>query len=140
MIGSETFIIVALRCSENRTPLALASAICSARNASSAARRMTAESTISPSCTSRPSLRTVTSPPDPTCSMRSVSAPGMVTDVSVERKSPSPIVETCDAESFDQAPIECGCLAANCFTEAGARRSELPSRRTGLTAEPFTVS
>ena len=62
MIGSETFIIVAFRCSENRTPLALASAICSARNASSAARRMTAESTISPSCTSRPSLRTVTSP------------------------------------------------------------------------------
>ena len=29
-IGSETFIIVALRCSENSTPLAFASAICSA--------------------------------------------------------------------------------------------------------------
>ena len=40
MIGSETFIIVAFRCSEKRTPSALASAICSARNASSAARRM----------------------------------------------------------------------------------------------------
>ena len=36
MIGSETFIIVAFRCSEKRTPCSLASAICSARNASSA--------------------------------------------------------------------------------------------------------
>ena len=35
-----------------------------------------------------------------------------VTDCSVERKSPSLIVETCDLDSVDQAPIECGCLRA----------------------------
>ena len=51
MIGSETFIIVAFRCSEKRTPCALASAICSARKASSARRRMTAPSKISPAST-----------------------------------------------------------------------------------------
>ena len=37
MIGSDTFIIVALRCSENSTPLALASAICAVRKSTSAA-------------------------------------------------------------------------------------------------------
>ena len=37
---------------------------------------------------------------------------GIVTDVSVERKSPSPIVATCDVESFDQAPMEWGWLRA----------------------------
>jgi hypothetical protein len=108
MIGSETFIIVAFMCREKRTSLALASAICSARNASSFARRMTAESTISPSWTASCSLRTVTAPSAPTCSMRSVSAFGIVSDVSVDRKSPSSIVATCDRESFDQAPIEWG--------------------------------
>ena len=63
-----------------------------------------------------------------------------MTDFSVERKSPSLIVETCVLESFDHAPIECGCLRANAFTDAGARRSELPSRSTGLTALPLTRS
>ena len=66
--------------------------------------------------------------------------PSTVTDCSVERKSPSPIVDTCDLESVDHAPIECGCLRANALTDAGARRSELPSRSTGLTALPLTAS
>ena len=85
-------------------------------------------------------MSTVTAPSAPTCSIRSVVVAAIVTDFSVERKSPSPIVETCVLESFDHAPIECGCLRANAFTEAGARRSELPSRSTGLTALPFTRS
>ena len=51
MIGSETFIIVAFRCSEKRTPCSLASSICSSRKASSARRRITAPSKISPSAT-----------------------------------------------------------------------------------------
>ena len=51
MIGSETFIIVAFRCTEKSTPFSLASSTCSARNASSALRRITAASTISPACT-----------------------------------------------------------------------------------------
>ena len=63
-----------------------------------------------------------------------------MTDRSVERKSPSLIVETWECESRDQAPIECGCLRAYSFTEAAARRSELPSRSTGFTALPLTVS
>ena len=58
----------------------------------------------------------------------------------MERKSPSPIVETWVLESGDHAPIECGCLRANSLTDAGARRSELPSRSTGLTALPLTAS
>ena len=40
----------------------------------------------------------------------------------------------------DQAPIEWGCLRAKFLTDVGARRSELPSRRTGLTALPLTLS
>ena len=75
-----------------------------------------------------------------TCSIRTSVIGGTVTERSVERKSPSCIVVTCERESGDQAPIECGWLRANCLTEAGARRSELPSRSTGLTAEPLTRS
>ena len=40
--------------------------------------------------------------------MRTVAAWATVTDCSVERKSPSLIVETCERESDDHAPIECG--------------------------------
>ena len=61
-------------------------------------------------------------------------------EVSLERKSSAVMWATLVLESADQAPIECGWLRAYCFTEAGARRSELPSRSTGLTALPFTLS
>ena len=60
MIGSETFIIVAFRWSENSTPWSRASAICSARNVRSAATSMTVESTTSPASTGSESLSTVT--------------------------------------------------------------------------------
>ncbi len=111
MIGSETFIIVALRCTENSTPSALARAICAVRNASRAAARMTVASTTSPSRTVRPSLRTVV-PWAPTSWMVRVSAPGMTTDCSLERKSSWPMVATFVAESGDHAPMECGCRRA----------------------------
>jgi len=140
MIGSETFIIVALRCTENSTFSALASAIWAARKASSGALRSTAASTISPASTGSAALSTVTVPSGAMCSIRSVVAAGRVTEVSVCRKSPSSIVDTCERESGDQAPIDCGCARAYPLTEAGARRSELPSRRTGLTALPLTAS
>ncbi len=139
-IGSDTFIIVALRCTENSTPCALASAISRSRNSRSAATCRTAASTISPSCTGSDCLRTVVVPSAPTCSMRSVVAAGTVTDVSECRKSPSVIVATWLFVSGDQAPIECGWLRAYALTDAGARRSELPSRSTGLTALPLTAS
>ncbi len=79
-------------------------------------------------------------PSPATCSIRSVSSAGTVNDVSECRKSPPPIVATCERESSDHAPIEWGCLRAKFLTDAGARRSELPSRSTGLTAEPLTAS
>ena len=62
MIGSETFIMVAFRCSENSTPWALASAICSPRNAASALRLITAASTISPALTAVFSFSTAVLP------------------------------------------------------------------------------
>ncbi len=61
-IGSDTFIIVALRCSENSTPLALASAICSVRNRWSAATRITVASTTSPASTATACFSTVVVP------------------------------------------------------------------------------
>jgi hypothetical protein len=67
MIGSMTFIIVALRCTENSTSCALARATCSRRKASRAATRMTVASTTSPSRTARPSLSTVVVPSVATC-------------------------------------------------------------------------
>ena len=140
MIGSETFIIVAFRCTEKSTPCSLASATCSARNRSSAARRMTAASRTSPARSAMPSLSTVTLPSAATCSIAPTPSAAAVTDCSVERKSPPDIVATCDLESGDHAPIECGCLRAKALADAGARRSELPSRSTGLTALPFTAS
>ena len=140
MIGSDTFIIVAFRCSENSTPLAFASATCSARNASSERRRITAPSTISPASTGTDSFSTVIVPSGATCSIRSSSSPANVIDRSVERKSPSPIVATWVFDPVDHSPIECGCLRANALTDAGARRSEFPSRSTGLTALPLTLS
>ena len=112
MIGSETFIIVAFRCRENSRSCSLASAICSARNASSARARITAPSTTSPACTLIPLLSTVAAPSAPTNSIRSSSAAGSVVESSVERKSPSLIVATCERLSFDHAPIECGCACA----------------------------
>ena len=117
MIGSETFIIVALRCRENSTPWALASAIWVVRNATSARLLMTAPSMISPARTGSSGLRTVTVPSVATCSMRSVSAASRVTEVSLWRKSPLSMVATWVFESADQAPIECGCLRAYSFTE-----------------------
>ena len=139
MIGSLTFIIVAFMCSENSTPLSRASAICSARNATSASLLMRVASSTSPARSSSPSLRTVTVSPA-TCSMRTVVAASRVTDVSFERKSPSLIVATCVGESADQARSRCGLFFAYSFTARGARRSELPWRRTGFTALPLTRS
>ena len=61
-IGSDTFIIVALRWTENSTPLSRASFTCSARNAVRARFDMNVPSTISPSCTGTDALSTVSVP------------------------------------------------------------------------------
>ena len=140
MIGSETFIMVAFRCTENSTPSALARAICAARNSSSAATCMAVASTTSPASTGTDSLSTVVEPSSPTSSIRSDPSLSITAEVSLERKSSAVMCATLVLESGDQAPIECGWFRAYCLTDAGARRSELPSRSTGLTALPLTLS
>ena len=140
MIGSETFIIVALRWTENSTPSAWARAICSVRKIRSAVTSIAVASTTSPASTGTDSRSTVTVPSSATCSMRSVPSASTTAEVSLERKSPDVMCATLVLDSGDQAPMECGWLRAYCFTDAGARRSELPSRSTGLTAEPLTLS
>ena len=75
-----------------------------------------------------------------TCSMRTVVAAATVTDFSLCRKSPSLMVETWVLESLDHAPMRCGFWRAYSLTAFGARRSELPSRSTGFTALPLTLS
>ena len=84
MIGSETFIIVALRWTEKRTPSSLARAIWARRKSSSAATRMTVASTTSPSRTGRASLRTVVVPSAATWRMVRVSSAGRTTERSVD--------------------------------------------------------
>ena len=45
--------------------------------------------------------------------------------------------ETCEREAWLQSAMLWGFLRANSLTALGARRSELPSRSTGFTAEPM---
>ena len=111
MIGSETFIMVALRCTENSTSSALARTICSVRKASSADAFMTVASTTSPCCTVTV-LRTASAPSAATSLIVSVSAAGMMTDCSLLRKSSAPMVATAVLLCGVQAPIEWGCLRA----------------------------
>ena len=63
--------------------------------------------------------------------------PSITMDFSLDRKSSAVMWATLVFESGDHAPIECGCFRAYAFTDAGARRSELPSRSTGFTALPL---
>ena len=140
MMGSETFIIVAFMCSENSTPEERASSICASRNARRAATSMKVLSTISPASTGTESLSIDTVPSIASCSIRSDVSAAIVTDCSFERKSPDDMVATWLSDPAVHAPIECGWLRAYSLTALGARRSEFPSRRTGLTAEPFTRS
>ena len=71
MIGSETFIIVALRWTENSTPSSLARAICPSRNVAQRGALITVASTTSPASTGTDSRSTVVVPSAPTSSMRS---------------------------------------------------------------------
>lgn len=108
MIGSETFIIVALRCTEKSTSSALALAICAVRNSRRAATRSTEASTTSPARTGTDSRSTVVEPSSPTSSMRRVPSSATTADFSVDRKSSTPMVATLVLESAVQAPMRCG--------------------------------
>jgi len=140
MIGSETFIIVAFKCSENNTPVLLALASCSLRKSISARLLMNVASRISSGSSSRPSRSTVVLPSAATNSIRTSEAFASVSDFSLCLKSPRTMVATCVLEFSGQAPMRCGFCRAYCLTALGARRSELPSRSTGLTALPLSLS
>ena len=112
MIGSETFIIVAFKCTLNRTPSSFARAICAAKNRSSAAALSTAASTTSPSRTGIGPLSAVIVPSAATNSTLSDPGAAMIVDCSVERKSSAPMVTTLVFDSALQAPIRCGCVWA----------------------------
>ncbi len=83
MIGSETFIIVAFRCSENSTPWAFASSICASTNVASARVSITAASTTSPACTLMPVLSMLLRPSSPTTSIFSVVGCAITADCSL---------------------------------------------------------
>ena len=141
MIGSETFIIVALRWTENSTPSVLARAICSVRKRLQRrdVHRRGVDDLAGQHRHGLPEHRgrAVRRRPARSGACRRAA---ITAEVSLDRKSSRVMWATLVLESGDQAPIECGWLRAYDFTEAGARRSELPSRRTGLTALPFTLS
>jgi hypothetical protein len=108
MIGSDTFIIVALRCTENRTPSALALAIWAVKKARSGATRITEASTTSPASTGTAARSTVVRPSAPASSMRSAPAAATTADRSVERKSSAPMWATLVLESGVHGPIRWG--------------------------------
>jgi len=84
MMGSETFIIVALRCSENSRLCALAPWTWSIRKSTSARRLMKVASSTSPSWSWSPSFSTLTRPSALTCSILAVVAAARVTERSFE--------------------------------------------------------
>ena len=143
MIGSETFIMVAFICSENSVPSFRVRSICSWKKAFSALADRKVASTIVPAGILMPSLSVVTVPSAAVSSIRnapSACASVRVTDVSLEKKSLAPIVDTRVLLSADHVPMRCGFARAYALTEDGARRSELPSRNTGFTADPLIAS
>ncbi len=112
MIGSETFIIVALRCSEKRTPLSWASSSWAARKSHSCLRLITVASRISPASSATGGRSSVTEPSSATWRRVTSVGASTVTDRSLERKSPASMVATCVLESGDQGPSRCGCFLA----------------------------
>ena len=141
MIGSETFIIVALRWSEKSTPscFGLRDLLLEEGDERLLAHERGVEDFAGLERRLLLEDRRRCHPRATNSIFTSVAA-GTVTDFSLEKKSSLPIVATVVFESGDHAPIECGCFRAYSLTAFGARRSELPSRRTGFTALPLTLS
>ena len=141
MTGSETFIIVALRWTENSTSSALARAIALARNACRCADLHHGGVDDLAGQHRHDVLE-----------HRHGAVLGLVLDaervVGLDHRRTSrwtgsragPSSRRWSSSRRVHAPIEWGCLRAYCLTESAARRSELPSRSTGLTALPLTLS
>ena len=112
MIGSETFIIVALRWTENSTPSALARAICGVEELVQRGHvQRGGVDDLAGQHRHRLACSTVVVPSSATSSIRSEPARSITADFSLERKSSAVMCATLVLESGDQAPIECGWLA-----------------------------
>mmetsp|Transcript_6279 Transcript_6279/g.25217 ORF Transcript_6279/g.25217 Transcript_6279/m.25217 type:complete len:335 (+) Transcript_6279:1638-2642(+) len=141
MMGSEIFIMVAFRCTDTIRSSALALVSSSSMYWRSAAADMREASITSPACSATFSLRvTASSAPSATNSIRTSVGSAHTWLFSAEKKSPSFIDATCDLEVASHLPRRCGFFWAYAFTGAATRRSELPSRSTGFTAEPSTLA
>ena len=113
MSGSETFIMVAFRCTDSSTSSSLAAATAPARKASSTVADMKVASTTSPAVTGSDSRSTWTpEPSEGTSWIRSVPASGTMTERSLCRKSPLSMVITRVRESGLHSPMECGWVRA----------------------------
>ena len=125
MMGSETFIIVAFRWSENSTPRSRASRTWSRRKETRACLLRQLASSTSPGWSGIDSFRTWT-PSAVTSSTRALVGASTVTERSVCRKSPADMDETWVWESSGQARMRGGFFFEKFLTERGMRRSELP--------------
>ena len=139
MIGSLTFIIVALRCSENSTPRAFASAICASTKAASFRVQRRGVQHLAGLHLHRRAQRKLL----PVALVNSIRtrARGRHHDrlfAAVEIA----FVHVRDVRFRIRFPRAHAVrvLRAYAFTAFGARRSELPSRSTGFTALPLTLS
>ena len=117
MIGSETFIMVALRWTENSTPSALAPAdLLGAGTRRARPTCIAVASTTSPASTGTASLSTVAVPSSPTSSIRSVSSAARITaEFSLRAEVVGGHGGDVGPRVGDQAPIECGCVRAYCL-------------------------
>mmetsp|Transcript_33551 Transcript_33551/g.84234 ORF Transcript_33551/g.84234 Transcript_33551/m.84234 type:complete len:211 (+) Transcript_33551:1344-1976(+) len=142
MMGSDTFIMVAFRCSDTITSCALASCSCSSKNARSSRAFMTEASRISFSMTARPDFRTVFLPCASTWVIWIFVSLGTTYDFSLPKKSPDFMWATWVLDTGGQGRMRTGgrLRCAFFFTGSATRRSELPSRSTGLTALPSTLA
>ena len=140
MIGSLTFIMVALRWSDAISPSFSQRLSSSSKKVRSLATSIRAASITSPASSAVDSFSTVVDPSADTCSMRTSHAAFITADCSEPKKSPSVMWRTSVREPSGHLPSLCGLFCAYTFTGGATRRSELPSRSTGLTAEPRTLA
>ena len=105
-MGSETFIIVAFICNENRTPLFFASKISSLKNVSKLSKFITDVSTISSFNMVILFFKVSCSPLSFSNTILTVCILTDVSEISVLKKSPDFILETCVCESTDHLPIK----------------------------------
>ena len=112
IIGSLTFIMVAFMCRESKSPLSVASFICSCKKPRSAFLCITVASMISPESSVMFCFKICLFPEVSVSSILTLVGVSMVTEVSLFLKSPWLIVATCVLELDDQAPILCGFFLA----------------------------